>query len=76
MDIEGAELDALQGAQRLIRRYKPLVALSAYHLQDHLWQIPLFLQSLFDRYRFFLRPHRIEVWDLVCYAVPEDRLVR
>jgi FkbM family methyltransferase len=76
MDIEGAELDALLGARRLIQRGKPLLALSAYHLQDHLWQIPLFLHSLSDRYRFFLRPHRIEVWDLVCYAVPEDRLVR
>src|SRR5262249_33859626 len=73
MDIEGAELDALVGARRLIQRGKPLLALSAYHLQDHLWKIPLFLHSLSDRYCFFLRPHRIEVWDLVCYAVPEDR---
>ena len=27
-----------------------------------------------DRYRFFLRPHLLEVWDLVCYAVPAERL--
>jgi hypothetical protein len=23
---------------------------------------------------FFLRPHDWEVWDLVCYAVPKNRL--
>ncbi|MFM2378710.1 MAG: hypothetical protein RLZZ143_1288 [Cyanobacteriota bacterium] len=46
----------------------------AYHCQDHLWQIPLFLHSLSSQYRFFLRPHGVEVWDLICYAVPVSRL--
>ena len=27
------------------------------------------------RYRFFLRPHMVEGWELVCYAVPVDRLI-
>jgi FkbM family methyltransferase len=75
MDIEGSELQALAGAEKLIRRHAPLLAISAYHRQDDLWRIPLFIRSLNRQYRLFLRPHRIEGWDLVCYAVPENRMV-
>jgi hypothetical protein len=25
-------------------------------------------------YHFFLRPHNEEGWDLVCYAIPAERL--
>ena len=75
MDIEGAELDALEGARRCIRRDLPLLAVCCYHRQDHLWKVPLLIDSISDNYRFFLRPHLLEVWDLVCYAIPKDRLL-
>ena len=74
MDIEGSELDALAGAAKIIRRHGPLLAISAYHRQHDLWRIPLLIHSLNCQYRLFLRPYRIEGWDLVCYAVPESRL--
>jgi FkbM family methyltransferase len=75
MDIEGAEPDALAGAQEIIRRVAPVLALCVYHQQDHLWRIPLVVRSLSDQYRFFLRPHNEECWDLICYAVPKARLL-
>jgi len=74
MDTEGSEIAALAGARKTIGRHAPALALCAYHLQDHLWKIPLFVHALSERYRFFLRPHLLEVWDLVCYAVPVDRI--
>ena len=74
MDIEGAEPDALAGARQTIVRTRPVLAICVYHRQDHLWSIPLSLAEMCDRYRFFLRPHNEEGWDLVCYAVPEERL--
>jgi FkbM family methyltransferase len=74
MDIEGAEPDALAGARDVIVRHAPLLAVCVYHAQDHLWRLPLFIRSLRDDYRLFLRPHNEECWDLVCYAVPADRL--
>src|SRR5208282_6386661 len=46
MDIEGAELDALNGARKIIQRYSPVLAICTYHLQDHLWKIPLLIQSI------------------------------
>jgi FkbM family methyltransferase len=75
VDIEGAELDALNGMRKLIQKYSPVLAICAYHLQDHLWQIPLLIQSINPDYSFFLRPHLVEGWDLVCYAIPKSRLL-
>jgi FkbM family methyltransferase len=74
MDIEGAELDALEGARRSIQTHRPILSICAYHQQDHLWRIPLFIHSLVEDYRLFLRPHCGDGWEFVCYAVPANRL--
>jgi FkbM family methyltransferase len=74
MDIEGAEMDALAGARRLIGKSRPILAISAYHRPDHLWRIPLLIGSISKEYSIFMRPHNEEGWDLVCYAVPRERL--
>ena len=74
LDIEGFEMDALEGGRKTIQRHAPVLAVCVYHRQDHLWRIPLQLSALRDDYAFFLRPHNEEGWDLVCYAVPRARL--
>ncbi len=74
LDIEGAEPDALLGAERTIRTHAPVLAVCVYHVQNHLWRIPLMLKAWRDDYTFFLRPHNEEGWDLVCYAIPRHRL--
>jgi FkbM family methyltransferase len=74
-DVEGFEPEALMGASQLLSRTRPILAVSAYHQQSHLWSIPLLLSSLLpERYEFFLRPHGSESWDLVCYAIPAERV--
>lgn len=73
-DIEGFELEALAGAAATIRRHAPLLAVSAYHQQSHLWEIPAAIRRLADDYNYFLRPHGSEGWDMVCYAIPHHRL--
>ena len=72
-DIEGAEPDALNGGRGVIARSAPILAVSAYHRQGHLWEIPLAITQLCDGYRYGLRPHGAEAWDTVCYAVPPGR---
>jgi FkbM family methyltransferase len=74
MDIEGAEPDALRGARATIARHRPILAICVYHLQHHLWSIPLALREMCDGYDFVLRPHNEEGWDLVCYGVPQERV--
>jgi len=76
MDIEGAELDALNGARKIIQQHSPVIAVCTYHLQNHLWKIPLLIQSINPHYSFFLHPHLVEGWDLVCYAIPKSRLLK
>lgn len=76
MDIEGSEPDALKGAASLIQKETPVLAVCVYHQQNHLWRIPLLINDLVGEYRFFLRPHLLESWDLVCYAIPTSRLKR
>lgn len=74
MDIEGAEPEAIAGAARNIRDHAPILAISCYHRQDHLWSLPLLINSINSNYAFYLRPHDLEGWDLVCYAIPRSRL--
>lgn len=75
MDIEGAEEASLNGAAQLIRQHTPVLAISAYHRQNDIWKIPLRIQSINPNYSFFLRPHLLEGFDLVCYGIPNDRLI-
>jgi len=74
MDVEGAELDALDGARRTISVNTPVLAVCVYHTSDHLWRVPLKIAALSDRYTFHLRAHAEHCWDASCYAVPMDRL--
>ncbi len=75
MDIESAEVDALKGARETIQRLRPILAICVYHKPNHLWEIPLLISSYFHDYHLFLRPHDEEGWELVCYAIPPERLL-
>lgn len=70
MDIEGSELRALEGAREIIQRCKPKLAISAYHLKDDIYKIPLYLKSLNPNYKIYFRHHHYISYDLVCYAIP------
>lgn len=71
MDIEGAELDALCGAVDIIHADKPALAISVYHRPEHLWQIPTLIDEWGLRYRFYLRSHGYNDFDVVMYAISE-----
>jgi FkbM family methyltransferase len=73
MDIEGAEPATVRGAKEIIRQRQPILAVCLYHAQEHLWRIPLLIQSLNPSYRLFLRRYSDECWEIVCYAVPKER---
>ena len=69
MDIEGAEMRALQGARETIQRYKPTLAISLYHRRDDIWEIPLWLHELVPEYKLYIRHHKTTPNDTVLYAV-------
>jgi FkbM family methyltransferase len=70
MDIEGAEVDALHGAQQTIKKYRPGLAICLYHYPHHLWSIPLWVQGLNLNYRLYCRTHHENTYDTVLYAIP------
>lgn len=74
MDIEGFEMKALEGAKNIISETSPILLISVYHKQEDLWKIPLFIQSLNQNYKFYLRQHIGDCWDTVLYAIPKERL--
>jgi FkbM family methyltransferase len=68
MDIEGAELDALRGAERTIRRHRPKLAVTLYHRLQDFATIPRFLADLGLGYRFFLDHFSINQEETVLFA--------
>ena len=55
LDVEGAELDTLRGARKTIARWKPILALSAYHKWDDFWTLMDFVKSIRPDYEWALR---------------------
>ncbi len=70
MDIEGAEGDAIEGAQETIRKYHPKLALSVYHKADDLWKIPEQIFSIRKDYKIYLRHYTEGFAETVMYFVP------
>jgi len=70
MDIEGAELYALEGAEKIIQKDKPKLAVSAYHQVEDLWEIPLKIHNINPDYKIYLRHHSGSTHNgTICYAV-------
>ncbi|MBN2530510.1 MAG: FkbM family methyltransferase [Deltaproteobacteria bacterium] len=69
MDVEGAELFALQGAEKIIRETKPALAICVYHKPEDLWDIPLYIHKLNPEYKFYLRQYEFNLFDTVLYAI-------
>ena len=71
MDIEGAEVNALIGAEQTIRTYHPKLAICIYHKISDLWEIPEIIDRYYSGYKFYIRHHSYRVEETVLYAIPE-----
>lgn len=68
MDIEGAELDALNGAANLICKYHPRLAISIYHKPEDIFTIPTKIIDLAPGYKFGIRHYSTNNWETVLYG--------
>jgi FkbM family methyltransferase len=69
MDIEGAELHALKGAEQTIRQYRPKLAISIYHRLEDFREIPEYLESLNLGYTYYLGHSSIHTEETVLFAI-------
>lgn len=69
LDVEGNEIEAIKGAEKSIKRFKPNLAICIYHKAEHLYKIPLLIKEINRDYRIFIDHYDITPWETVCYAV-------
>lgn len=72
MDIEGAELDSLKGAETTLKACRPRLAISVYHRLSDFWTIPQYLDQLDLGYRFWMRHFTIHQEETVLFAEARD----
>lgn len=74
MDVEGSEKQTLIGAAETIRKYRPTLAVCAYHKPEDLFEISALIEEIAgaDAYNFYLRYHGPSLIELVLYAIPKD----
>ena len=71
MDIEGAELKALEGAKNTVALYKPKLYVCAYHRNEDMFTLPFKIKELFEGYKIYFRQHPyIPAWESNFYAIP------
>ena len=63
LDVEGAELDVLKGAAESIKKFKPKMAVCAYHKHEDLWTLMPFIKSLRPDYEFAFRHYALTYED-------------
>lgn len=69
MDIEGSEYQAILGAENMITRHKPKLAISVYHKPEDIWQLPLLIYQFNPGYQFYLRHYSFGNNETVLYAL-------
>lgn len=74
MHLEGSELAALRGAADTIRKFRPIIAVTAYHNRHGLWELPNWFFNQLHAYRILSRLHGWCGTGFVIYAIPEERI--
>ncbi len=70
MDVEGEELNAITGAENLIRNGKPKMLISAYHKSEDLIKIPKSVLKMNPDYKMYMRHFSyLPAWDTNFYFI-------
>ncbi|MDP8247690.1 MAG: FkbM family methyltransferase [Candidatus Tritonobacter lacicola] len=68
MDIEGAELEALEGAKDTIREHGPDLAISIYHKPEHMHSIPLLIKDMCPEYKVYIDHRYYNPTATICFG--------
>lgn len=68
IDVEGSEKSLLQGAETVIKRCRPRIALSIYHYPTDIFELPEIAIQLNQDYQFSLGHHSYQQMETVLYC--------
>ena len=71
--LEGWELPALKGANRTIREHRPIIAVTSYHNEQGIYELPSWLMENLASYKFIFRLHSWCGTGAVTYCIPLER---
>lgn len=69
MDIEGGEADAIAGAEKTIRHFRPNLAIAAYHRPNDIIDLIKQISRIDGNYQFFLGHHPVAKYEVELYCV-------
>jgi FkbM family methyltransferase len=69
LDIEGSELECLQGARETIKKFKPRIAVCVYHKDDDFVNISSYLKQIVPAYKLYLAHHMDDIHETVLYSM-------
>lgn len=69
MDVEGYEMQVLQGMKRTIKRYKPMLAVSVYHKCGDMHKLLNTILAWNPNYKIYMRHYTKNYADTVCYFI-------
>jgi FkbM family methyltransferase len=72
MDIEGAEVDALKGAEETLQEFAPRLAISVYHRPHDLPDVGMLIRQARPDYRLYLSQKPPGLCDTILFAVRGD----
>ena len=72
MDIEGAETEALKGAESCLTKHRPQLAISIYHSNNDMLNIPIYLNKILKDYVFKIGQYSPDNDETILYAIPKE----
>ena len=73
-DVEGCEREALAGSEKTISAHYPRLLVSAYHLSEDIFDLPLLIHEKFPDYKLYYRRYPyIPAWDLNLICIKGDK---
>lgn len=75
-DVEGFELQALNGGKESIKKLRPKLQISAYHKADDFIELAKWIQANLTDYALFMGHHETYHTETDFYAIPRELLPR
>ena len=73
LHLEGDELPTLKGAKETILKYRPIIVFTAYHNDDGIWKLPMWIVKNTIDYKLYLRLHSWCGTGMIIYCIPKNR---